>query len=128
MVKIAQKISDFSEIEEGEYYTITEIVETSQKNEDNETFDGLTISFRPLKETEQTKKVEYRITAWYGNKGFIGSKSKLGAFKSAFVEFFEKDKEVAEALSFAEDTDNWINHIVKVLEWRNKNREIKVTK
>jgi hypothetical protein len=31
-----------------------------------------------------------------------------------------------EALKMAQDTDKWLNHTVKFLIWKNKNREVKV--
>lgn len=121
MVKIQQEISNFQEPEEREQYKIVKIEETEQKG-----FKGLSIEFRPLKETANTEKVQYKVTAWFGEKGFIGSKSKLGAFISAFSDFYEKDLNPDEAIEKARDSDNWLNHIVKVVEWRAKNRELKI--
>lgn len=46
--------------------------------------------------------------------------SKLGCFIVAFEKFFNDDYEKAS------DTDNWINHTIKVRDWRNKKREIEV--
>jgi hypothetical protein len=121
MVKINQTISDFQEPEEKENYTIVKIEETIQKG-----FKGLTIEFRPTKETDETKKVQYRVTAWFGKNEVIGSKSKLGAFISAFSDFYEKTNNPDESVALAQDSDNWLNHVIKVLDWREKNREIKV--
>lgn len=121
MVKIQQNIVDFQEPEENQTYKIVKIEETVQKD-----FKGLSIEFRPVKETEETKEVQYKVTAWFGQKGFVGSKSKLGAFISAFSDFYEKKNTPDEAVALAQDSDNWLNHVVKVLEWREKNRELKV--
>jgi hypothetical protein len=121
MVKITQQITDFQEPEENEQYKIIKIEETTQKG-----FKGLSIEFRPVKETAETEKIQYKITAWFGQSGFIGSKSKLGAFISAFTDYFEKTNNPTESIIMAQDSDNWLNRIVKVLEWREKNRELKV--
>lgn len=120
MVKISQQISDFQEPEEKETYTILSVEETTQQN-----FKGLSVIFEPLKRQPEDK-TQYKVTAWFGQKGYVGSKSKLGAFISAFSDFYEKTENPDKAIELAQDSDNWINHIVKVLEWREKNRELKV--
>jgi hypothetical protein len=91
-------------------------------------FKGLSISFNAVKETESNKKIQYRLTAWYGQNEFVGTKSKLGAFISAFSDYYEIKGDTPDiAIEKAQDTSTWLNHTVKFLEWRNKNREIKVT-
>ena len=36
------------------------------------------------------------------------------------------EKATKEALAQAQDTDSWKGHYIKVIAWRNKNRELKV--
>ena len=78
-VKINQKISDFSEPEEGEIYQIIHVDTKVQKG-----FNGVNIEFVPKKVTEENKKTQYRVTAWLGQNDTVGTRSKLGAFISAF--------------------------------------------
>jgi len=149
MVKINQNISDFQEIEEGEQYQIIHVDTKVQKG-----FNGVNIEFVPKKLTEENKKTQYRVTAWLGQNDTVGTRSKLGAFISAFTDFFESKNESAtdgyirdnaftdyfettkdsagvpldtdDALKLAQDTDKWESHFIKVVSWKNKNREIKV--
>jgi hypothetical protein len=132
MVKINQGLSDFMEPDEGEQYQIIAVSETISKG-----FKGLTIEFVPKKQTEETKKIRYRITAWLGQNDTVGTRSKLGSFISAFTDYFESknldstdgyivENATKEALVDAQDTDKWTAHLVKFVSWRAKNREIKV--
>lgn len=96
-------------------------------------FSGVNIEFVPKKVTEENKKIQYRVTAWLGQNDTVGTRSKLGAFISAFTDYFENTEDEAgiplnteEALKLAQDTDKWESHFVKIISWRNKNREIKV--
>jgi hypothetical protein len=67
------------------------------------------------------------VTAWLGQNDTVGTRSKLGSFISAFTDFYETtEATVQEALNKAQDTDSWKNHFIKVISWKNKNREIKV--
>lgn len=121
-VKINQGLSDFQEIEEGEQYVIVSISENTSKG-----FKGICIEFKPKVETEKNAKIQYRVTAWLGQNDTVGTRSKLGAFISAFADFFEdKNTTSQDALVKAQDTESWKNHIVKVVSWEAKNREIKV--
>jgi len=130
MVRINQNISDFAEPEEGEKYKIINVSDANAKG-----YKGISIEFTPEKQTEQNKKTNYRITAWLGQNETVGIRSKLGAFISAFTDYFETKTDanannallsLDEALEMAQDTDKWLNHTVKVVSWRNKNREVKV--
>jgi hypothetical protein len=128
MVRINQNISDFAEPEEGEKYKIINVSDANAKG-----YKGITIEFTPEKQTEQNKKINYRITAWLGQNETVGTKSKLGSFISAFTDYFEanasdgiREDAIEEALEMAQDTDKWLNHTVKIVSWRNKNREVKV--
>lgn len=85
------------------------------------------IELNPEKETEENKKVQYRITAWFGQNETVGTKSKLGAFISAFTDYFEiETKDIDKALEKAQDTANWLSHVIKIVSWKEKNREIKI--
>jgi len=128
MVRINQNISDFAEPEEGEKYKISSVTDANAKG-----YKGLTIEFIPEKQTEQNKKTNYRITAWLGQNETVGIRSKLGAFISAFTDYFETKTDANNvplssdnALIMAQDTDKWLNHTVKIISWRNKSREVKV--
>jgi hypothetical protein len=122
-VKINQGLSDFAEPEEGEQYQIVNVDEKVQKG-----FKGINIEFTPKKQTEQNSKIKYRVTAWLGQNDTVGTRSKLGAFISAFTDYFENENSgnSDKALEMAQDTANWGSHFVKIIAWRNKNREIKV--
>ena len=128
MVKINAGLSDFQEIEESEQYQIVNISENTSKG-----FKGLSIEFKPKKQTEQNEKIKYRITAWLGQNDTVGTRSKLGCFISAFTDYFEttEDKNgvplsTQDAIDKAKDTDSWKGHYIKVISWRAKNREIKI--
>ena len=121
-VKINQGLSDFSEPEEGEIYQIVNVGESVAKG-----YKGISIEFTPKKQTEENKKTQYRITAWLGQNDTVGTRSKLGSFISAFTDYYEaKEGDTQKGLEMAQDTANWITHFVKIVEWKNKNREIKV--
>jgi hypothetical protein len=123
MVKINQGLSDFQEIEENEQYKIVAVSENTQKG-----FKGICIEFKPKVETEQNAKIQYRVTAWLGQNDTVGTRSKLGAFICAFTDFFESENkgDTAKALQMAQDTDSWKEHTIKVVSWRNKNREVRI--
>ncbi len=127
-VKINAGLSDFQEIEESEQYQIVNVSENTSKG-----FKGLSIEFKPKKQTEQNEKIKYRITAWLGQNDTVGTRSKLGCFISAFTDYFEVNGKVGEvpltvqeAINKAQDTENWKGHYIKVISWRAKNREIKI--
>jgi hypothetical protein len=128
MVKINQTTSDYSEPEKGEIYQIIHVDTKVQKG-----FNGVNIVFVPKKLTDENKKIQYCVTAWLGQNDTVGSRSKLGAFISAFTDYFETTEDSKgmplssdDALKLAQDTDKWESHFVKIIAWENKNREIKV--
>lgn len=128
MVKINQGLSDFQEIEESEIYQIVNVSENTSKG-----FKGISIEFTPKKQTDENKKIKYRVTAWLGQNDTVGTRSKLGCFISAFTDYYEtkEDKSgvpfsVDDALEMAQDTANWTSHMIKVISWKAKNREIKI--
>ena len=96
-------------------------------------FKGISIEFLPKKQTEENKKIKYRVTAWLGQNDTVGTRSKLGAFISAFTDYFETKTDINNvpydtdtAIKMAQDTDKWLSHFVKIISWKNKNREIKI--
>jgi hypothetical protein len=122
MVKINQGLSDFAEIEDGEQYIIVNVSENTSKG-----FKGIVIEFTPKKQTEENRKTKYQITAWLGQNDTVGTRSKLGCFISAFTDFFEaKDGNTEKALELAQNTENWGTHLIKVISWKAKDREVKV--
>jgi len=70
-----------------------------------------------LKSTNSNDKNEYATMLWLSDT--IPSNSKLGAFVDAFNVFLKDD-------NAGYDTDNWLNHKIRVKTWRNKQREIEV--
>lgn len=122
-VKINQGLSDFSEPEVGEIYQIVNVDEKVQKG-----FKGINIEFTPKKQTDENVKRQYRVTAWLGQNDTVGTRSKLGAFIVAFTNYFETETkgDLDEALGMAQDTSNWVSHFVKIVAWKDKNRELKV--
>jgi hypothetical protein len=123
MVKINQGISNFVEIETGEQYKIVNVSETTNKG-----FKGVSIEFKPKVITQENEKIQYQITAWLGQNDTVGTRSKLGCFISAFTDYYERKTEgnTDKALEMAQDTENWKEHQIKVISWKEKNREIKV--
>lgn len=125
MVKLTSNLGDFSEPEEKEQYTIKSV--ESVDKEKTKGYIGIVVQFEPTEPTPDTEKIDYRTTAWYGNTDIVGSKSKLGAFISAFSNFFgEQTNDADEAVAMAQDTNNWLNHTIKIISWREKKREITV--
>ena len=126
MVKLTQGVQDFSEPEEKTEYTIIDVSPTNEKK--TKGFAGITITFNPVKPTPQNEKLSIKTTAWYGTSDTIGSKSKLGCFISGFSEYFESVGNThQESIDMAQDTNNWLNHNIKIISWRDKKRQIVVT-
>jgi len=70
-----------------------------------------------LESTNPKDENEYATMLWQSDT--IPSNSKLGSFIDAFNVFLKDD-------NAGYDTDNWLNHKIRVKTWRNKNREIEV--
>jgi len=115
MPKIGAKLPEYSEPEEGRTYLIekVEVVSTEVRG-----FKGARVTLRDIK-----NKDDIRVTMLWA-RDVAGRNSKLGAFLYAFSEFFKgTDKE-----NDYDDTDNWIGHQIKVIKWKERNREIVVVK
>ena len=128
IVKLSQNLADFSEPEEKEIYQILAV-----ESKTNKGFSGVSVIFNPTKPTLETEKISYRAMLWFGKSDITGTRSKLGAFIHAFNEFFQTQEDKAgvplsekNALEYAQDTDKWIGHIVKIVNWKEKRREIEV--
>ena len=111
MVKIDTKLAVSHEIEEGKSYIIedVELVRTLVRG-----YNGYRVVMRSINKQD---KNTYATMLW--NRDIASASSKLGAFLSAFIEFFgDPDK--------AYETDNWKGHVIKVVSWQPRRREIKV--
>lgn len=64
-------------------------------------------------------KVNYTLSLWLSEQPTPNS--KLGSFIQAFLDFFKGSKD-------AYETDNWKEHTIKLLRWRDKDRQIEVIK
>lgn len=99
------------DIIESESYII---VKTEEIKTDKNKYEAIKVT---LKSTNTKDEEEYATMLWQSET--IPTNSKLGSFIDAFNTFF-KDNEKGY------DTDNWLNHKIKVKTWRNKDREIEV--
>lgn len=122
MVSLKQKIAQFSEPEEKEIYKIVSVTET-----DITGLKGVVVVFDPKHPTPDTEKIEYKATLWFGKTKITTPNSKLGAFLSAFVDYFEAQSgDVETALKDASNTESWIDHEVRIISWRNKDRKVQI--
>jgi hypothetical protein len=128
MVKLTNTLGDFSEPEEKEVYQILSVESQARKG-----FNGISVVFNPTKPTPETAKISYRATLWVGKSEIIGTRSKLGAFIHAFNEYFQTQDDKSgvqlsekDVLEYAQDTDKWVGHTVKIVSWKEKRREIEV--
>ena len=122
MVKLKTAIQDNIEPEETESYLIesTEQIKTQVQG-----FDGLRVV---LSNVHTEDEATYATMLW--TREVASSNSKLGAFITAFSDYIEKKGLIGkdnEPLDPA-DTDNWLDHTVKIVSWRAKKREIVVVK
>jgi len=112
MPKINQKLSEpQKDIEESETYIIKTVKEIITEKSKYEAFKVT------LKSTNANDENEYATMLWKSDT--IPSNSKLGSFIDAFNVFLRDE-------NAGYDTDNWLNHKIRVKTWRNKNREIEV--
>jgi len=112
MPKINQKLSEpQKDIIESETYIIKTVKEiTTEKSK----YEAYKVT---LKSTNAKDENEYATMLWKSDT--IPSNSKLGSFIDAFNVFLKDD-------NAGYDTDNWLNHKIRVKTWRQKNREIEV--
>lgn len=106
MVELKTKLK--KEPQEGKEYKIVSVAQQKVGE-----FEGLQVVMKSIDETD---KSEYTTMLW--TRESAGLMSKLGAFIEAFSVYLEKD---------AEETDNWVGHIIGFLQWQPKRREIEVT-
>lgn len=112
MPTIKQELSEpQKDIEESETYIIQTAKEVTTEKEK---YKAIKVT---LKSTNENDENEYATMLWVSDT--IPSNSKLGSFIDAFNGFFNDDKK-------GYDTDNWINHKIKIKTWRNKDRNIEV--
>lgn len=117
MPKINTTIANFSGIEVNESYIITEVEQKDisfEQNGKQTTKAGIVVTMKSINTKDETI---YSETLWLTDTATL--KSKLGSFVSAFETFFSDYNKASE-------TDNWLNHTIKVRDWRNKKREIEV--
>ena len=112
MPKINKKLSEpQKDITESETYIITKVEEVvTEKSK----WEAIKVT---LKSTNVNDENEYATMLWQSET--IPSNSKLGSFIDAFNNFLKDE-------NAGYDTDNWLNHKIKVKTWRNKDREIEV--
>lgn len=112
MPTINNKLSEpQKDIQESETYIIknAEDITTEKSN-----YKAIKVT---LKSTNINDENEYATMLWQSDT--IPSNSKLGSFIDAFNRFLPDE-------NAGYDTDNWLNHKIRVKTWRNKDREIEV--
>jgi len=107
-VKLSEPQKDITESETYIIMKAEEIVTDKSK------YEAIKVT---LKSTNSNDENEYATMLWQSDT--IPSNSKLGSFIDAFNAFLKDD-------DAGYDTDNWLNHKIKVKTWRNKQREIEV--
>jgi hypothetical protein len=95
-VEIAEQLP---EPKENETYTIQEV----------ETFTSQVRAYKGLRVKMVTAQNEVAVSALWLRQ-VAGKKSKLGAFVTAL----------------GNNTDNWVNRRIRIVAWRDKNREIQL--
>jgi len=103
-----------TEPKEGQEYIITFVEKVIVESRDGKKYDALKVLLKSVNEKDVT---EYSLTLWLTDTA--SPTSKLGSFVGAFEDFL---KDYVKAC----DTDNWLQHTVKVIIWRDKNRKIEV--
>ena len=113
MVKLGTKLASAIEPQEGQNYRITtaEAITTLVQG-----FQGVRVLMKTLKKGDDT---EYATVLW--QRETAGSTSKLGAFLSAFEQFYADYEK-------ARETDTWVNHDIRIITWQPRKREVKVLK
>ena len=80
----------------------------------NKSYDAIKVTMLSV---DNKDKSIYTLSLWLSDEA--SRTSKLGSFISAFYEFFKGQED-------ANETDNWLEHTIKVKRWRDKDREIEV--
>jgi len=115
MVKLKDKVKLAESIEpyEGGTFKITAVEEVKTAVQG---YSGIRVVMQSTKKGEEDK--EFATMLWLRERA--GASSKLGAFIAAFKDFYGGDEEAAY------DTDNWINHVVRFVSWKPREREIRI--
>lgn len=106
------QLASAQEPTEGGTYKIVNVEEVKTSVQG---FNGIRVVLQSTKPGEEN--TQYATMLWM--REVAGQKSKLGAFLDAFTDF------LGDAES-ALDTDNWIGHIIRLVSWQPRNREIRV--
>lgn len=113
MPRIKADLAEGKEPNENESYIITGVTDVTSAVQN---FPAYRIELKSKKKGEED--TVYATMAW--KRETVGASSKLGCFMLAFLEFFDYDEDMAY------DTDNWLNHEIRIVSWKEKNREIRV--
>jgi hypothetical protein len=97
----------------GQTYIILAVEETTTAVQG---FKGTRIK---MTSTNKKDKEEYTTMLW--SREEASEKSKLGAFLSAFEKALGTPEQ-------AQETDNWINKTIRIVDWKAKSRVIEVVK
>lgn len=92
-------------VQEGKEYVVEKVNEVEVKS-GNKTFDALEVILRPMDKSDDKS---YSLTLWLTDKA--SSTSKLGSFVTAFDSV---------------NTDDWLEKVIKIVTWQDKNRIIEV--
>lgn len=112
MTKIKQELTEPQlDIVESETYTI---IDAKEVTTEKEKYKAIKVT---MKSTNANDQNEYATMLWQSDT--MPSNSKLGCFVDAFNKFLKDD-------NAGYETNNWINHKIRVKTWRNKQREIEV--
>lgn len=113
MPRIESALAKGVEPKEGQVYIIIDVKETTTAVQG---FKGYRVKLDPEKRKKGDED-EYATMLWAREEA--GIKSKLGAFMAGFLDFYgDEDK--------AFDTDNWLKHKVRIMSWKQRDRDIDV--
>jgi hypothetical protein len=112
MPKIKSELAESQEPVEGQTYKIVAVEEIKTSVQG---FSGYRVVLEPekRKEGDQTK---YATMLWA--RDVAGRFSKLGSFIAAFKQVLTDED--------AMNTDNWVGHIIRIVSWQPRKREIRV--
>ena len=113
MPKIKATLATGQEPTEGQVYRITSVKEVKTAVQG---YAAYRVSLEPEKRKTDDTNV-YASMLW--SREAAGIKSKLGAFLAAFLDFTGDEDAAA-------DTDNWLNHTIRIIKWQPKDRQIQV--
>jgi len=114
MPKLKTELAEGVEPNEGITYKITAIEEVKTAVQG---FSGIRVALEPTKRKEGDDN-KYATMLW--TRDVAGKTSKMGSFMAAFLDFFGDEDQ-------AFNTDNWIGHVIRVVSWAQRKREVDVT-